>query len=105
MEITLIPGYGSSDNALIVVETWRYRLAVDMLATARNMSLCDFRKMIRVICRMGTPGERFEYLKHWHDFLVDRFDVPHRAKLLAVLNKEYEKLPAWFLEGDYEADC
>ena len=105
MEITIIPSSGSYDNSLLVIETWRYRLAVDMLATARNMSLSDFRKMLRTVCRMADPEERYEYLKHWYDFLEPRVDISPRAKgkLMAAVRKEADKLPSWILEdGDYE---
>ena len=105
MEITIIPSYGGYDNSLLVVETWRYRLAVDMLATARNMSLSDFKKMLRVVCRMAEPEERYEYLKHWYDFLEPRLDVSPRAKgkLIAAIRKEADKLPSWIIEDcDYD---
>lgn len=104
MEITIIPSYGSC-SSLLVIETWRYRLAVDMLATARNMSLSDFRKMLRTVCHMAEPEERYEYLKHWYDFLEPCLDISPRAKgkLLAAVRKEADKLPSWILEDcDYE---
>lgn len=100
MEITIIPSYGSYDNSLLVTETWRYRLAVDMLATARNMSLSDFRKMLRTVCHMADLEEKYEYLKHWYDFLEPRLDISPRAKskLMAAVRKEVDKLPLWILE-------
>lgn len=82
-------------NDPIVVDVGWYRLVVDPEKVLLNMDLKDFKKMLRICCKVLTDHDaEVEYLNEWNAFLLFRtdFDPVLRSKRRAAVQERRNKL-------------
>lgn len=74
-----------------------YRLVINLEGAFRRMSVSDFRKMFSVIYHLGPDWYDFYTLcAIWELFLQTSRETPRRNKFLAVVRRNYDKIPGWW---------
>lgn len=88
-----------SGNKIISIDTWRFKLRLNMLGTVHNMSIRDFRKMLTVVRNIIDPGDMAEWITLWNEFIEEHYDkIPRADKFLKELERQWSKLPSWIFE-------
>lgn len=94
------------DNNFIIIEGYHYHLSVSFEGVYGLMSLSDFSKMLKVVGNVLDPHDYAEYLQHWNTRLDKQLptasirELPRLQKMLARVDKAFDKLPAWVLEEE-----
>lgn len=106
-------GAVSSDNGFITVCSYSWMLSVRASSVLQCMGLNDFKKMIRVVKSQLDPDYYMVYLAYWRDEIGHFRNEPTPAiadktkmvklqtrftKMLACIQKEEDKLPAYVFE-------
>lgn len=104
------------ESGVITVCSYTWQLSIKASSALEIMTLPDFRKMLRIVKHQLDPDYYLEYLKLWELEIAAKIssfesmaaEIPRRSrydkiisrfrKMLDIVNKEKEKLPAYVFE-------